>query len=222
MYATLNTFPPVQSMSSPRGWILAAIALIHLGFFYVLSSGLMPDIFPKQETRARVVMIPRDEPIDPTPPPRLIDIEPDTREIFVPTPELPLPPEDVAPPQTDLRIGTTVVPPETRDVGSGPSVATPVLKLPEIDMRRPLSEPTYPSRAIRENRTGTVVLSVFVLADGRVGDVRLEQSSGSPDLDDSALREAKRWRLKPGTKDGVAFGMWKQIPITFQLKVSAK
>ena len=90
--------------------------------------------------------------------------------------------------------------------------------MPEIDARRPLSEPIYPSRAIRENRTGTVLLSVFVLADGRIGEVRLERSSGSPDLDDSAMREAKRWRLKPGTKDGLALGMWKQIPITFQLK----
>lgn len=219
MNATLNTFPPFQSMGSPRGWILAAIGLLHLGFFYVLSSGLMPDIFAKQENRTRVVMIPRTEPIiEPTPPPRSIDIKPDTREIFVPRPDIPLPPDEPTQTETDPQVGKTEVRPDGVEGGSGPVIAAPVLRQPEIDARRPLSEPIYPSRAIRENRTGTVLLSVFVLADGRIGEVRLERSSGSPDLDDSAMREAKRWRLKPGTKDGFAHGMWKQIPITFQLK----
>ena len=219
MNATLNTFPPFQSMGSPRGWILAAIALLHLGFFYVLSSGLMPNIFPKQEPHTDLVVIKPDKTIiEPTPPPRTIELRPDVPDIYVRRPDdIPLPPEEPVEPKTDPRVTTTRTPVREVD-GLGPVISVPVLRQPEIDARRPLSEPMYPSRAIRENRTGTVLLSVFVLSDGRIGDVRLDQSSGSADLDESALREAKRWRLKPGTRDGIALGMWKQIPITFQLK----
>ena len=32
------------------------------------------------------------------------------------------------------------------------------------------------------------------------------------------MREARRWRMKPGTQDGVAAAMWKRVPITFRLK----
>ena len=218
MNATLNTFPPFQSMGSPRGWILAVIALLHFGFFYVLSAGLMPDIFPKKETHTDFVLIKPEKPIIDPEPPTSIDVKPDLPLLYVPRPDdIPLPPDEPIQTETAPQVGTTQVLPGATS-GSGPVIAAPVLRQPEIDARRPLSEPMYPSRAIRENRQGTVLLSVFVLADGRVGDVRLEQSSGFSDLDDSALREAKRWRLKPGTKHGLAFGMWKQIPITFQLK----
>lgn len=62
-----------------------------------------------------------------------------------------------------------------------------------------------------------MILSAWVLETGRVGAVRIEQSSGYPKLDAAATREAARWRLNPGMKDGVPVAMWKQIPITFQL-----
>jgi protein TonB len=62
------------------------------------------------------------------------------------------------------------------------------------------------------------MVKVQILPNGRVGDVRLEHSSGFAKLDESALREAKRWRMRPGTQDGVAAAMWTMVPITFQLK----
>jgi TonB family protein len=37
-------------------------------------------------------------------------------------------------------------------------------------------------------------------------------------LDESAMREARKWRMKPGLQDGVATAMWKRVPVTFQLK----
>ena len=61
-------------------------------------------------------------------------------------------------------------------------------------------------------------LSVEVLPNGRVGQVRIEQSSGYVKLDESAVREARKWRMKPGMQDGVATAMWKRVPITFRLK----
>lgn len=81
-----------------------------------------------------------------------------------------------------------------------------------------MSEPLYPSSEIRAGNAGTVVLSVLVLENGRIGHVRLDHSSGHPRLDESAMREARRWRLRPGMRDGVPVAMWKQIPVTFRLK----
>jgi TonB family protein len=48
--------------------------------------------------------------------------------------------------------------------------------------------------------------------------VRIDQTSGFVRLDDSAVREAKKWRMRPGLRDGVAIAMWKRVPVTFQLK----
>jgi len=70
---------------------------------------------------------------------------------------------------------------------------------------------------IRSGAEGTVVLSIYILADGRVGEVKLISSSGFAKLDQSALREAKKWRFIPGTSDGKPMAMWKQVPVTFRL-----
>jgi protein TonB len=46
----------------------------------------------------------------------------------------------------------------------------------------------------------------------------LVRSSGYPKLDEAALRVAHTWRFIPGTRDGSAVAMWKQVPITFRLQ----
>jgi protein TonB len=214
MNATLHTFPPFQSMGSPRGWILAVIALLHLGFFYVLSSGLMPNIFPTKEHRTDVVVIEPERPVEPEPT-RMIEPTRDLPPLYVPVPDEVVVPEERP---TAPRSPPTPEPPLVSETGAGPVDPQPVWTQPQIDPKRPLTEPMYPSRAIREGWFGTVMLSVYVMENGRISEVRLDRSSGHPELDEAAIREAKRWRLKPGMRDGVAVPMWKQIPITFQLK----
>jgi protein TonB len=214
MSATINTFPPFQSMTSPRGWILAVIVLLHFGFFLLLSSGMGHRLVEALRPPPTYVDIPIEKEPEPEPPP--IDLRPDDFsgvKIDVPTPD---------PRFTALEDDRPEVP-IARDpppVGGNDWRLTPapVIIQPDIDPRIGLSEPLYPASEIRLEHTGTVLLSVLVLGNGRVGDVRLDQSSGWKKLDESAMREAKRWRLKPGMRDGVAVAMWKQIPITFQLQ----
>lgn len=218
MNATLNTFPPLQSMNSPRGWILAAIVLLHFGFFLLLSSGMGARIVEAIRPPP-VLVIPKPEREPTPPPPTATEIEMTAPELFVPRPDdLPVMPED--PPKTAPRESVTEVPPNAEPTVDRSGSAEPVLTGPEIDPRVGLSEPLYPAASIREGHTGTVVLSVYVLENGRVGQVRLDQSSGYPKLDESALREARRWQLRPGMRDGVPIAMWKQIPITFRLQGS--
>ena len=96
--------------------------------------------------------------------------------------------------------------------------AGPLIVEPQGDPRFPFTEPEYPVSEIRLGHEGTVWLSIEILPTGRVGLVRIDQSSGFVKLDDSAVREARRWRMKPGMQDGVATARWKRVPITFQLK----
>jgi protein TonB len=97
-------------------------------------------------------------------------------------------------------------------------VPDPVVLGPQLDARYPFTEPPYPTSEIRMGHEGTVWLRVQILPSGRVGAVEIERSSGFVRLDESAMREARTWRMKPGTHDGVATAMWTVVPIKFQLK----
>jgi protein TonB len=97
--------------------------------------------------------------------------------------------------------------------GSGPLIVEP-----KADPRFPFTEPEYPVSEIRQQHEGTVLLRVQILPSGRVGEVQIEHSSGFVKLDESAAREAKRYRMKPGVHDGVATAMWVRVPVTFRLK----
>ena len=214
MSATLNTFPAVNTFNSPSVWVMAIIALLHLGFFWVLTAGLSKSITISQPPTTKVV-IPAD-PVEPrhTPPPPpnyVVQGHVFTTRIPDPSP-LPQDPESTAP--RDVTQDSS--PPS--NAGEHEAQPMPVEVEPEIDPRRGLSEPVYPSAAIRDDIEGTVVLSVQVLENGRIGDVRVDKSSGDKRLDDSAVREARRWRLVAGTRDGVPAVLWKQIPITFRLQ----
>jgi periplasmic protein TonB len=212
---TVNTFPGVNSFTSARSWVLALIVLLHVGFFWALSNGLSIGSFVEMPRRTVIDNLP--VPSKPTPPARVIDDVP-IRHAYTPRPAQPRP-------QFEEEKGTSIeqvvdAPPL---VERGPAVApTPVVVEPEVDPRTGLSEPLYPSQEIRMGHAGAVVLLVEVLPNGRVGEVRLHQSSGFPRLDDSAIREARRWRLRPGARDGVPTTMWKEIPVTFRLQDAVK
>jgi protein TonB len=78
-------------------------------------------------------------------------------------------------------------------------------------------KPNYPMIARRNGYEGVVLLSVFVLENGRVGRIQLEQSSGHDMLDKSALETVKDWIFVPGKRDGVPYASWVTVPIRFQL-----
>lgn len=89
--------------------------------------------------------------------------------------------------------------------------------LPKSDPARPLSQPVYPPASRRSGEHGTVVLKLHVLEDGSVADAVIAQSSGYPDLDYAAFYESFRWRLDPGTIDGMPSRMWGRFAVTLKL-----
>jgi protein TonB len=213
---TINTFPSLHSWSSPRGWAMAFIVLLHVGFFWVLTNGMsvqMPTWLEPEPPRLIPDVDPKPIPRTPTKP--IDDVKVTTHQtVTVVEPVLNIP-------VIDDGVERIYVPEPTptgtfTDRGDV-SPPAPVVIEPRIDSRRGLSEPPYPPSEIRQGHEGTVLLSLQILADGRVGEVKLDRSSGFPKLDESAMREAKRWRFIPGTSDGSPQAMWKQVPITFRL-----
>ena len=78
--------------------------------------------------------------------------------------------------------------------------------------------PVYPRQARRRGYEGIVLLSVMVLDNGTVGEVRIKESSGYSCLDSAALKTVKKWTFEPATRLGTAIPMWVDVPVRFTLK----
>ena len=96
---------------------------------------------------------------------------------------------------------------EVQKPGNG--VTTPVL-IREV-------KPAYPKAAMDRKVQGVVEVKAVVLADGTVGDVTVKKSL-DPDLDAEAIRAAKQWKFKPGTKDGEPVPVEVSIELSFTLR----
>ena len=79
-------------------------------------------------------------------------------------------------------------------------------------------KPVYPTLSKRYGEQGTVMLRVFVQADGSAGKIEIRDSSGYPLLDEAAQAAVKAWRFIPATVDGKAIAEWYQVPIPFTLQ----
>lgn len=72
------------------------------------------------------------------------------------------------------------------------------------DPAHPASQPEYPSNLVKAGVEGVVILSFRVRADGSVDaqSVKVKSSSDVEALDQSAVREAPKWRFIPATENG--------------------
>lgn len=95
-------------------------------------------------------------------------------------------------------------------------------KSDRIIMARPRYDrnpkPLYPRLARRRGYEGLVVLRVEILPDGRVGEVRVERSSGHHILDKSALKTVKKWKFIPARRGDDPIRIWAEVPIKFDLE----
>jgi len=78
--------------------------------------------------------------------------------------------------------------------------------------------PAYPSFARLRRQEGVVVVRVMVLADGAVGALQLEKTSGYPLLDEAALKAVRNWAFAPGRRGGIPLAMEVQVPVRFALQ----
>ena len=79
--------------------------------------------------------------------------------------------------------------------------------------------PQYTSEAMRAQVQGEVWLEIVVLPDGTVGEVTITRSLDRVfGLDDEAIKAARRWRFRPGTRFGEPVAMLVGIALEFNLR----
>lgn len=117
------------------------------------------------------------------------------------------------------------LPTDTVAAGSGTQVAS---YIPPVTETGPLTgarlsyafapAPPYPADALREGRSGTVILEVLVGLDGKPVRVDIAQSSGQRDLDRIAVRHVlAKWRFEPAMRNGQPVQAIGRVPIAFSL-----
>lgn len=77
--------------------------------------------------------------------------------------------------------------------------------------------PVYPRMSRRMGEQGTVLVRVFINAEGRAEKAEIRTSSGYTRLDEAALETVQRWRYASGQRGGQPEAMWFNVPIRFVL-----
>lgn len=100
--------------------------------------------------------------------------------------------------------------------GGGPYRPGNGVTLPEIIRE---VKPAYTSEAMRAKVQGTVLLEAVVRTDGSVGDVRIiRQLDTVFGLDNEAVKAARQWQFRPGTRLGQPVPVLITIELTFTLR----
>ena len=80
-------------------------------------------------------------------------------------------------------------------------------------------KPVYAAEAMQQKIQGSVWLAVVVRTNGTVGDVTVTRSLDEKyGLDQEAIKAARQWQFKPGTKDGKPVPVSVTLELTFTLK----
>lgn len=101
---------------------------------------------------------------------------------------------------------------ESAMTATRPAVVTAV---PRYEENAP---PPYPRIARRRGYEGVVLLSVHVLPDGTVADLKIKKTSGHSVLDRAARKAVQRWKFRPATTMGLPVTMWVDVPVHFVLQ----
>lgn len=79
--------------------------------------------------------------------------------------------------------------------------------------------PQYTAGAMRAKVQGVVEVEAVVLTDGTVGQVQIVRSLDDRfGLDEKAIEAVKRWRFRPGTRQGKPVAVLVNIELTFTLR----
>jgi len=168
------------------------------GLGNVITTALTPD--PIKVAQVKNPVIPP-VPIDiaePVIPKTRVTIDPTTPTVNIPTDNLP-----------------TVI----------ASVPTEIVAVTGISKPKLLkaTKPDYPLSASRLGEEGSTGLNLFITPEGRVGEVQLLSSSGSPRLDEAAIKHAKRnWSFSACTEGGKAVSCWFKTKLVWRLEDAAR
>ena len=75
----------------------------------------------------------------------------------------------------------------------------------------------YPAVSRRLREEGRVVLRVLIGRSGRAEQVEVQKSSGSPHLDEAAIKAAREALYRPYSENGEVISVWALVPTLFEL-----
>lgn len=76
--------------------------------------------------------------------------------------------------------------------------------------------PVYPADMRKARIEGTVTILFILDQEGRAEEARVERSS-RPEFEKPALDAVRKWKFKPGMKDGQAVRTYMKLPIRFRI-----
>ena len=76
----------------------------------------------------------------------------------------------------------------------------------------------YPDIAIIAGIQGTVLVRVFVQADGKVSEATVVDGLDGTGLNEAAIEALKKTKFKPAKQRDVPIGVYISIPVRFSLK----
>ncbi|MDR2877911.1 MAG: energy transducer TonB [Chromatiales bacterium] len=225
--------PSSAPLQPQRLALLTLIFLAHVALLWALSHAARitpPEEIPSAVIGMLVMQTPVSEPTPepivppppmpkpvvrpkPTPPPPLPVAPPSERAVTAPEPPavpVDVPTETVSEPETPVVVATT----EETKVSKELPVTLPQSSASFLHNPKP----EYPLKSRRLNEQGTVILEVYILADGTVGEVKLKDSSGYPRLDESALRAVQKWHYVPAKRGDEPIAYWYRQTVEFNLK----
>ena len=113
--------------------------------------------------------------------------------------------------------GDIALPPADPAIDTIP-IRPPVIVGPQVDPRFAAAlQPEYPPSMVRAEQEGAVVIRVLIGTDGRVKEAVIV-SAATNDFAEVTKRQAlRKWRFKPGTRDGVLQEGWRTMNVRFEL-----
>ena len=208
--STTFAAPPLRQAA-----ILASIAALHLGAFFLMASGLGQYLKLPSPTAAPMTLLPP-APLPaqhpPAPMPRLPDFQ---------IPRLPMPQPDIPRFADELAAVSGEVAQSGEAVGAGPALPAARYVGPAIRSRNnrlaELIDACYPAGARRAGEEGRVTVRVAIDSGGRASAWNVEHSSGFPRLDAAVGCVIRRLEFLPGRRDGRAIDATVMLPIVFRL-----
>jgi protein TonB len=211
---TLGFVRDESGMLARRSITFFLVAGLHVVLFYALMTGLAFRIIKEIPTslQARLVQRPQEHALPPLPPPQLTRSRIEIPPPYFPPTENPI--EDIVgspPKMVPSRPETPpeIPPHEVIRMQGGPGSGFPN------------TDDYYPSIAKRMEEEGVTTVRVCVGANGRLtSDPTIAQTSGSPRLDDGALKLAKAGsgHYRAGTEDGRAVNSCYSFRVRFALR----
>ena len=197
---------------------LGLVVVLHLLFFWAISSGLARSVVKKIQGPVEAVLLEEKKPDLPPPPP-----PPPTKNL--PPPPAYVPPVDVPVTATSSANAIAAVtatpqppaPPPPPVVVAAPPPA-PAVRTPAVVNSANCAKPEYPSASRRLEEEGTVGLRFLVGIDGKVIESEVEKSSGYKRLDEAARAALSRCQFRAATVDGKPEQGWATMKYTWRLE----